>query len=344
MNCEPFVYSNFSFAGYDVTYKTQKNFKTKAMRKAALLSLVFVACGYATNAQLSVTPRVGIEQAFTCVQYNNTSCIKPMGSNFSPQVSLRADYLFNKAHGPFIGVASSRSVVEYMFTNPETGDKEFTSAHGDWKLRLEAGYQVSSKAIALGKAAKQSVTKAPEARLSPCAARFNHAKAAVAQKPVMNMRIQPYAGMAFVPNTQTAISSTMQENGTVYTYSAGNWRSAFITGVNFAFAKGNVNKYVIGIQYLQGIGNLGTETMTTALDNKQLNTALSSSAAAWNITVGMPLSFKKDKQAAPAKAVAPAKEPVKAVAPTVVEQPKKTEAPARKKSCGYYRSRCSKWQ
>lgn len=314
------------------------------MRKAALLSLVFVACGYATNAQLSVTPRVGIEQAFTCVQYNSTSCIKPMSSNFSPQVSLRMDYLFNKAHGPFVGVASNRSVVEYMFTDPETGDKEFTADQGDWKLRLEAGYQVSTKPIALGKSSKQAATKAPKPMLSPCGARLNNARVATPQKPVMNLRIQPYAGMAFVPNTQTAISSNMQENETVYTYSAGNWNTAFITGVNFAFAKGNVGKYVIGVQYLQGIGNLSTETMTTAVENKQINTQLSSNAAAWNITVGMPLSFKKEKQAAPAKAVAPAAAPVKA-APAVMEQPKKTEAPApeKKKSCIYYKSRCSKW-
>ncbi|WP_207512850.1 hypothetical protein [Longitalea luteola] len=316
------------------------------MRKAALLSLVFVACGYATNAQLSVTPRVGLEQAFTCVQYNNTSGIKPMSSNFSPQIALRMDYLFNKAHGPFVGVASNRSVVEYMFTNPETGDKEFSSSHGDWKLRLEAGYQVSSKPIALSRNASQtSATKAPKAKQSPCAARLNNAKAALTQKPVMNMRIQPYAGMAFVPNAQTAISSVMQASETVYQYSAGNWNTAFITGVNFAFAKGNINKYVVGIQYLKGIGNMGSETLTTALDNKQLNTQLSSSAAAWNITVGMPLSFKKDKQVMPAKAVAPAKEPVKTATPMITEQPRKTEAPApAKKSCGYYKSRCSKWQ
>ncbi|WP_205511477.1 hypothetical protein [Longitalea arenae] len=308
------------------------------MRKAALLSLVFVACGYATNAQLSITPRVGIEQAFNCVQYNSTTGINALGSNFAPQVALRMDYLFNKAHGPFVGIASNRSVVNYMFTNPETGDKEFSSSHGDWTLRLEAGYQLSSKPIALGKTVKQASSETPAPRLSPCGARLNHAKANVAQKPVMNLRIQPYAGMAFVPNPQTALSSAMQAGETVYQYSAGNWTSAFITGVHFAFAKGNVSKYVIGVQYLKGIGNLGTETLTTALDNKQLNTQLSSSAAAWNITVGMPLYFKKEKQAAPAGAVAPAKEPVKA-APKIVAEPKKAEAPA-KKSCQYYRSRC----
>jgi hypothetical protein len=315
------------------------------MRKAALTGLVFVACGFATNAQLSVTPRVGIEQAFTCVKYNNTSCINPLSANFSPQVGLRADYLISKRHGPFVGVSSNRSLVTYEFTNPETGDKEFTSSHGDWKLRLEAGYQVSSRPISLGRNANAKA--APVKAENPCAARkMMLAQAAAAKKPMMNMRIQPFVGMAFVPDPQTAITSAIRSNETVYQYSAGNWTSAFMTGVNLAFAKGDVNKYVIGVQYLRGIGNMNTETVSTQLDGKTLNTQLSSSASAWNITVGMPLNFTKSK---PAVQKAAPQKPA-AVAPAVqkVEQ-KQTPAAAPaekpvKKSCGYYQKRCGNWQ
>jgi hypothetical protein len=310
------------------------------MRKAALTGLVFVACGLATSAQFSVTPRVGIEQAFACVQYNNTSCINPMSANFSPQVGLRMDYLFKKAHGPFVGVSTNRSVVTYEFMDPETGDKEFTASHGDWKMRLEAGYQVSTKPIQLGRTAKQPAVKAPAVALTPCAARkMMQAVADVVRKPMMNMRIQPYAGMAFVPNPQKAMVSTFRSNETVYQYSAGNWTSAFITGVNLAFAKGDVGKYVIGVQYLKGIGNLDNETLTTALDNKQLNTHLSSSASAWNVTVGMPLSFSKSKQVTPPKAL-----PSKVEAQKVVEKPNPASTAPVKKPCGYYKSRCTKWQ
>ncbi|HUP14247.1 MAG TPA: hypothetical protein VM187_18625, partial [Niastella sp.] len=309
------------------------------MRKAALTGLVFVACGFATNAQLSVTPRVGIEQAFTCVQYNNTSCISPMNANFSPQVGLRADYLIGKKHGPFVGVASNRSVVTYEFTNPETGDREFTSSQGDWKLRLEAGYQVSSKPISLGRTAKTSDIQPVEA-VSPCAARkMMLAQAAAAKKPVMSMRLQPYAGMAFVPNPQTAMASAIRSSETVYQYSAGNWTSALITGINVAFAKGEVDKYVVGIQYLKGIGNLSKETLTTPLDGKEMNTQLSSSASAWNVTVGMPLNFTTSKP------VAKKAEPVKQ-APAVQKLEQTKQAPAAapaekpvKKSCGYYQKR-----
>lgn len=309
------------------------------MRKAALASLVFVACGIATNAQLSVTPRVGIEKASTCVKYNNTSRISPMGSNYSPQVGLRMDYLIKKSHGPFVGVSTNRSVVTYEFINPETGDKDFTASQGDWKLRLEAGYQLSSKPIALGKAAKQPAAKTPEVLQSPCAGRkMMLANAAAAKKPVMNLRLQPYAGMAFVPNPQTAISSAFRSNETVYQYSAGNWTSAIITGINLAFAKGNANKFVIGLQYLQGIGNLNEETLTTQLDNKQLNTQLSSSASVWSVTVGMPLSFSKSKPAALQSKV---ETPAKVMEPVKVEAPKRAAAPA-KKQCGYYK-RCTRY-
>jgi hypothetical protein len=307
------------------------------MRKAALTGLVFVACGFATNAQLSVTPRVGIEQALTCVKYNSTSRITPMESNFSPQVGLRMDYLFKKTHGPFVGVATNRSVVTYQFTNPETGDKEFTASQGDWKLRLEAGYQYSSKPIALGKTVKQSAAKAPGTYQSPCAARrMMMANAAAAKKQVMNLSIQPYAGMAFIPNPQTAISSAFKSNETVYQYSAGNWTSAIITGVNLAFAKGSTNKFVVGVQYLNGLSNLNKETLVTPLDNKQLNTQLSSKASAWSVTVGMPLTLSRSKPAALQSKV---EVPAKVEEPAKVEAPKPATVPA-KKSCGYYRSRC----
>lgn len=315
------------------------------MRKAALAGLVFVASGFATNAQFSVTPRVGIEQALTCVKVNDNSRVSPMSSNFSPQVGLRADYLIDKKHGPFVGVASSRSIVTYEFTNPETSDKNFTSTQGDWKLRLEGGYQFSSKAISLKKLVPVPAKQAVQS-MSPCAARkMMLAQAAAAKKPSMNVRIQPYAGMAFIPNPSTAIASTFKSSETVYQYSAGNWTSAVMGGVNFAFAKGDVNKYVVGIQYLKGISNLSNETLTTASENKVMSTQLSSKSAAWNVTVGMPLNFTKSKPATIQKTEMP-KQQISAVQkPEEIKQAPAattTEKPV-KKTCGYYQRKCGNW-
>jgi hypothetical protein len=246
-----------------------------------------------------------------------------------------------------VGIASSRSIVTYEFTNPETGDKNFTSTQGDWKLRLEAGYQISSKAISLKKLvpvpAKQALQSVQS--ISPCAARkMMLAQAAAAKKPAMNVRIQPYAGMAFIPNASTAIASAFKSNETVYQYSAGNWTSAVIGGINLAFAKGDINKYVVGIQYLKGLGNLSNETLTTASESKVMSTQLSSKSAAWNVTVGMPLNFTKPTKSKPAtiqktempkqvSAVQKPEETKQAPAATTTEKPVK-------KNCGYYQRRC----
>lgn len=312
------------------------------MRKAALTSLVFVACGFATSAQLSITPKVGIEQSFTSVQYNNMGCISPMGSTVSPQVALRADYLFKKMHGPFVAIATNRSLIGYEFTNPETGNKEFTASRGDWQLRYEAGYQVSSKSIQVGKA--KMPAKPSTEGLSPCAAgrvmhNYYRAVEEAARKPMMNVRIQPYAGMAFIPNPQTTLSSALKSTGTVYQYNAGNWNSAFISGVNFAFSKAD-RKFVVGVQYLKGIGHMNTETLVTATDNKQVITHLASAASAWNFTIGMPLTLSKPQAAKPVKTVVT--QPT-VIAPAAASTTAPAQTPVRRPFC-CYRSRCSQWQ
>jgi hypothetical protein len=150
--------------------------------------------------------------------------------------------------------------------------------------------------------------------------------------------------MAFIPNPSTAIASTFKSSETVYQYSAGNWTSAVITGVNLAFAKGDINKYVVGIQYLKGISNLCNETLTTPADGKVMSTQLSSRSAAWNVTVGMPLNFTKNKPTIQktelpkqVSAVQKAEDTKQAPAATTTEKPVK-------KTCGYYQRRCGNWE
>src|SRR5436305_3497092 len=98
----PFMYYSTISSNNEVTSMTPK--KLKAMRKAALTGLVFVACVLAASAQLSITPKVGFEQSFTSVQYNNMGAFSPMSPAFSPQAAIRMDYLIKKVHGPFVGI------------------------------------------------------------------------------------------------------------------------------------------------------------------------------------------------------------------------------------------------
>jgi len=349
----PFMYNSTIFHNNDVTYRTPK--KLKAMRKAALTGLVFVACGFATSAQLSVTPKVGFEQSFTSVQYNNMGAFSPMSPAFSPQAAIRMDYLIKKVHGPFIEIASNRSLVSYQFTNPETGNQQFTASSGDWQLRYEAGYQVSSKPFQMGKV--KMPAKPSTAGFSPCAAaramhNYYRAVEEAARKPVMNVSIQPYAGMAFIPNPKTTLSTIDKSGGAVYQYNAGNWNTAFISGLNFAFAKGSEQKFVVGLQYLKGMGNMGNNTLVSLTDNKQIITHLASMASAWSLSVGMPIHLTKTKAAQPIKAAVAQPMVVKSAVPqptvtqpTITEQPTvTTPAPVKKSSCCYRRCMHSYWQ
>jgi hypothetical protein len=279
------------------------------MRKEIYASLVFVVCGYAAGAQLTLTPKAGIEQSFTSVGYNNQSKFSPMGAAVSPQFAVRLDYRFKNIHGPFAGIATNRSVLAYEFTDPETGSTNFAASRGNMQMRLEAGYQVSTKPIALGKA------KAAPAAKKSCA---GYSSRAVKNSEPMNVRIQPFAGMAFVPDPATALTS----NNAMYSYKAGNWSSAVIAGTNFELGKGSARKFVIGVQYLKGVGNLDNETLVTLPESKAVTTQLRSGASAWNVTVGVPITLAKKKVAVVA--------PAKAKAPEV-----------KKKSCSsYYRPRC----
>ena len=324
------------------------------MRKATFASLVFVVCGYAASAQFTLTPKAGIEQSFTSVGYNNQSSFNPLGDVVSPQFSVRLDYRFKNIHGPFIGVATNRSLVAYQFTDPETGRTDFKASHGDMQLRLEAGYMYSSPAIKLGKAK----AVAPAAKAVPQAStqkrcggyscysrcgQYRQAMQKVAPQTAakksepMTMRIQPFAGMAYIPNPQTAIQST----DVLHQYNAGNWNTALIAGTNFELGKGAQRKLVVGVQYLKGLGNMDNKTLFVAKEGKSTTTQLKSSASAWNISVGVPLSLSKKKTVAKQTTVT-----APAVVPEVKQEIKpevKKEEPKRS-SCQRYRTSCGNWQ
>jgi hypothetical protein len=320
--------------------------KNEAMRKEIYASLVFVVCGYAASAQLTLTPKTGIEQSFTSVGYNNQSKFSPMGAAVSPQFAVRLDYRFKNIHGPFAGIATSRSVLAYQFTDPETGFTNFTASRGDMQLRFEAGYQVSTKPITLGKAKPAARASAPApavkkscggysamSRCGQARKAMQPVQPAVANNEPMNLRIQPFAGMAFVPNPVTALSTA----NAMYTYKAGNWNTAFIAGTNFEVGKGAARKFVVGVQYLKGLGNLDNETLVTTTGTKATTTQLRSGSSAWNVTVGVPITLAKKKVAKQAAVVAPV------VAPAKAPEVKKVEE--KKKSCSsYYRTRCGNYQ
>jgi hypothetical protein len=115
--------------------------------RTAILYCLFAVFGYTATAQFNILPELGVENAGTKVNYNNLSAFSPGNTKVSPQVALRLEYKFKQMHVPYIGLATSRSIVEYRFSDPETGRNNYNAARGNTQIRMEAGYQLSTKPI-----------------------------------------------------------------------------------------------------------------------------------------------------------------------------------------------------
>ncbi len=314
------------------------------MRTAALTLLSFVAFGYAAKAQkFSLLPQVGFENSETKINYNNSSAFAPAGITFSPQVSLQLNYKTKPGHGFFIGASSSRTTVPFSFTNQETGFEQYNAVTGNMQVRLEGGYQFSSKPIyfkkqnsTVTKSANTSTQKKScgsysfksfcmknktEANRTPDAKALNQA----GNNKGSWVRLQPSVGMGYIPFTKTDVITKMQNGQATYEYRAGNWNTALVAGMGFEFGRNNTRLFTLTVNYLKGIGNLEKQTISTLIGTKTLTTQLQSEVSGWNMRIGVPLSLGAKK-------------------PVVKEQQsiKKTEQP--KSKCGQYRIiyRCNK--
>jgi len=271
--------------------------------------------GSIVSAQLSIVPQWGIESSKTTLSYNNSPSYSPLGIKLSPHASVRVDYKFKKVHGPFVGLATTRSAVNYTFSNPETGKTNYTAFRDNKQLRLEAGYQVSTKPIYFNKSSSKnkSANISPEKYTSKRSCGESYTRSHCGSKAFKTtapsshsaatsknnnkgswVSIQPSAGMAFIPTASAAEIAT-KNNGTInsYEYNAGNWKSAVVAGAGFTFGKNHQEKLVVSINYLRGIGNLQTKNITTTLDSKPTTTYISSTASNWNLRIGIPFSFGK---------------------------------------------------
>ncbi len=273
------------------------------MKPAILLCLV-VAFACEAKAQFTILPQIGFENTETTITYNKGKAFSPFCENVSPQAAVSFSYNFKNAHGPFIGVASSRSVVQYGFTDPETGMNVYTASKGSTQLRLEGGYQFSSKRIYFSNAPAEHHSLCSEyqklAQLFSCGKSHintnndNTVKANAKTKDTrVWMRIQPLIGVAYLPNTpRSDIYIKPGAGQPVYEYNAGNWTTALLTGVNFEFGQEEQSKFIISLNCVNGLCT-GTKSITTGTENKSITTNLKSYASGCNIRIGIPFSFAK---------------------------------------------------
>lgn len=304
------------------------------MRLATLFLCLFVVSGFAANAQFTLTPQMGIEDPTTKVSYNNGAYFVPLQSQLAPRLALKLDYKFKQGHGVFLGLSTTRSGVEYSFISPESGMKQYTAMVGDMQVRFEGGYQFNTKPIYFKKQSAQKVSTTTKSTTTTTYSRcggytyVHHCcdKNKVAQQPKGNqswfVRIQPSIGMAFVPAGKANVETELKSGQQTYTYEAGAYSTALITGAGFEFGAAKRRMFTLNFNYIKALSNQQA-TLVTQQGGKDVITSLNSKVGGWNATLGIPISLSKSK--------------------TQVVKPLPEVKQQQHRSCGdYYRFRCHK--
>ena len=286
------------------------------MRRVALSGL-FIVSALAMNAQkLSLTPQVGFENSRTSVKYNDLGSFAPLGGEFNPQVSLRLDYKCKQGFGPYIGASTSRSGVLYSFNDIENGMSAYTATKANMQLRMEAGYQYTTKPIFFNKGKSSTGTSTSKSRSSgksscgsysyrsgcskSSSSRSSHCQSKnTAAKKVENkggwVRLQPSMGIGYIAAPKTDIVTKTGGGQTAYEYRAGNWNTAFLTGMGFEFGRNQQRLLNVSINYFKGIGNMNAQTVSNESGIKTSYATLESNASGWNMRVGIPFTLAGNK-------------------------------------------------
>src|SRR6187549_3137635 len=286
------------------------------MRSLALSGL-FIVSALAMNGQkLSLTPQVGFENSKTSVNYNNLGSFVPLGGEFNPQVSLRLDYKFKQGFGPYIGASTSRSGVLYGFNDIENGMSSYVATKANMQLRMEAGYQYTTKPIFFNKSKqststsktkssgksscgsysyRSSCSRSYSSRLSHCQNKSSATKKAENKNKGGWVRLQPSMGIGYIAAPKTDIVTKTGGGQTAYEYRAGNWNTAFLTGMGFEFGRNKQRLLNVSINYFKGIGNMNPQTVSNESGIKTSYATLESKASGWNMRVGVPFTLADKK-------------------------------------------------
>jgi len=274
------------------------------MRRAVLV-LAFVAWVCAAKSQLTILPQVGLENPSTKISYNNLPYFSPV-DQLQPQFGVRANYKFKGGFGPFLGLVTSRSGVNYNFTDPDNGMTTYNASHAKTQLQIQGGLQYTTKPIIFKQKSSTTTAKTTTSEktyschslysscthYSGCCKKSSSDQKAKAQKQSWSMRIQPSAGFGFVPSSKSGVTTETLGGQPTYTYNAGNLKTALLTGVGFEFAKNKTRLFTLGVNYFKGLSNNRT-TFTTQSAAKTTTTMLNSKVSGWNASIGIPIGFSK---------------------------------------------------
>lgn len=324
--------------------------------RTVILCMMMVVFGYASQAQLSLQPRVGVRNSVTNLDFNDLPQFSPLNNLSAPEVSLRLDYKFKKLHGPYLGISTSRNGIDYSFNDLNTGAQVYQASKLGYNFLINGGYEVTTKPYYFKKPpAKSSVQKVEKeivmeqkivkkncgskaATIEKSYADKSHCgdkKAAYresqrnksydsyeySRKTPDNMiterrviikrapqapagwfvQLQPSVGLSYSPVVEKGIDMSMPNSGNKYSYAAGDFSTAFTSGMNIMFGKNGDPKFLVGINYFKGLGNLGPESITITENGKTTTTKIQSSVSGWSLGLGLPLNL--GKKPAPQKKV-----------------------------------------
>jgi hypothetical protein len=268
--------------------------------KSTVLTGALLLAGTIVHAQLSFLPQVGFEQSRTTLNYNSLAA---SGANGNLRAGLKMDYRLKGGHGPYLNVGTSPAPINFAFDNTGQLVKGMQQAKNNLQLRLEAGYQYTSKAIQFGKGKRNNSNAASEATTetltkkkscgsvvykSSCGNKRIMRKSVLADNN-LNMRLQPSLGLAYLP---AANDRGIKQTANGFEYNATNWKTAVVPAMGFEFAKGKQRLLTLTVFYTKPLG-MQDESFTSATGNKAVTTNLSPAASTWGMTVGVPFSFSK---------------------------------------------------
>jgi hypothetical protein len=275
------------------------------MRSPVLIA-VFAGITLTANSQFTILPQAGFENSNTKISYNSLPYFSPL-AQVQPKFALRADYKFKNGFGPFAGISTSRPSVSYSFTDPEKGMTEYSASMGDMQAQLQAGLQYTSKPIFFKKqtSSKTKVETTTSNRSyyssgcsrsyssSRCGAKKSStAEKANSQNKGWSFRLQPSAGIGFIPSNVEDLVVNPAGSQNNYVYNAGNDKTTFLTGMGFEFAKNEKRLFTLSVNYFKGLGNDAT-SFTSESAGKTTTTTLNSKLSGWGATLGIPIGFTK---------------------------------------------------
>ena len=271
------------------------------MKPAALMVVLLLFVTSVVRAQLTLLPQMGFDLSKTNLQFNELSSFAPLGSKANIKAAIKMDYRFKGGHGPYVGVGTSPSVVEFSFAEPSTAMNDFKAAMGSMQWRVEAGYQYSFKPINFKKAkaatAGNKTTSSPAVTKKTCGSYAYKSHCGSQKKPApvkqnLSMRIQPSVGVAYVPS----VANTVISKGSSYQYNGGNWNTALVSAVGFEFGKGKERYMTVSLSYTKGLNNMGTQTISKTANGKTSTVDISSSSNTFGLAVGVPFNLIKNKK------------------------------------------------